>query len=123
MSELPPWDSNSQLPVPYGQGGGLPSPTYTQCPGCGVFGAEIAGGTSLGCPLCYETFSQYVSPTIWKHQGSTVHHGSAPQEFTVRTQTRAKIYEEAILQAQAEGRDDDALVLIDLLSLLQNEHG
>ena len=123
MSEQHFWGSESQLPVPYHPAGGLPSPTHVQCPGCGLFGAEIAGGTSVGCPLCYETFSQFVSPTIWQNQGSTVHHGSEPLEFTVRSQTRATIYEEAIVRAQEEGRIEDAEVLIDLLTLLQRNDG
>lgn len=111
------------LPVPYGHYGGLPTPSYAQCPGCGMFWAELAGSTTVGCPLCYETFPQLLSPTIWEQQGGTVHHGKTPPLPQRQTVSRVTMYKEAIVKAQSEGRTQDAQVFIDLLRLLQRDDG
>lgn len=116
MNHEPNWGF---LPVPYGHYGGLPTPTYAQCPGCGLFGTELAGSTSIGCPMCYEVFPQLVGLTIWEQQGCTVHQGKTPH--TEQMELRIATYKEAIAKAQSEGRGEDAQVFTDLLGLLQSD--
>jgi protein-arginine kinase activator protein McsA len=109
------------LPVPFGYGGGLPSPSYSQCPGCGLLEAEIANSTNVGCQLCYTTFPSLVSSIIWRFQGSTVHHGQVPSSADLRFEARSVTYQEALQKAENEGRTEDVSILTDLLRLLKPE--
>jgi len=110
------------LPVPFGYGGGLPSPIYACCPGCGLGETEIAHSSRVGCPVCYLTFPHLINALIWDYQGSTVHQGEVPPTSLLASEARATAYQEAIQQARLEGRSEDVDVLSDLFRLLHPEN-
>lgn len=116
MNHDPNWGF---LPVPYGHFGGPPSPSRTQCPGCGVFAAELIGSTGVGCPACYDVFPQFIGHGIWEQQGCLAHQGKGPN--TDPNESRSQAYKNAILKAREEGRGEDVQVFHDLLRLLESE--
>jgi protein-arginine kinase activator protein McsA len=91
-----------------------------QCPQCEFLEAQLAGSTHLGCAHCYTVFFDLLSPLIWNYQGTTVHHGNAPPSQWQKDQAKGQYYREAIDKARAEGREDDADILTDLLKFLED---
>jgi len=50
------------------------------CPGCGATWAEFRKTGLLGCPECYETFDEKLTPLLERaHEGSAEHTGKAPR--------------------------------------------
>ena len=94
---------------------GIPS---LVCPGCGLHAHDIFQSTYLGCPLCYETFAEQISPMIWKQQGSTVHHGKHTELAKPDRDYQRELYRRALEKATREERGHDIEVLNSILDEL-----
>jgi len=54
--------------------------TPRSCPGCGATWAEFRKSGLLGCPECYETFEEKLTPLLERaHEGSAEHTGKSPR--------------------------------------------
>ncbi|MBQ7226967.1 MAG: hypothetical protein IJX05_01045 [Clostridia bacterium] len=51
------------------------------CPTCGYTAEEYLGSGYLGCPDCYETFADLITPSLAKMQRDVKHVGKSPAEF------------------------------------------
>ena len=56
----------------------LPSESKVACPSCGLTPADFKEHGRLGCPQCYEVFSEKLSPLLLKLHGNSEHFGKAP---------------------------------------------
>ncbi|MBB6430875.1 UvrB/UvrC motif-containing protein [Algisphaera agarilytica] len=67
-----------------GEGG---SPKDTACENCGTTFADFRENSLLGCPMCYKTFEQPLSPLLERaHEGGTHHIGKVPRRAGVGEQ-------------------------------------
>jgi len=62
--------------------GATPNPpsrrTIKTCPKCSITMPEVLKTGFLGCPHCYDTFTDVLMPMIQKVQNSTFHKGKTP---------------------------------------------
>ncbi|MEM1028214.1 MAG: UvrB/UvrC motif-containing protein [Planctomycetota bacterium] len=66
-------------------GGG--SAKDTACENCGTTFADFRENSLLGCPVCYKTFEQPLSPLLERaHEGGTHHIGKVPRRAGVGEQ-------------------------------------
>ncbi len=54
--------------------------TAHTCPSCGMTLSELQRKGRVGCPDCYHTFAEVLTPYIKRVQGAESHIGSAPQQ-------------------------------------------
>lgn len=60
------------------------------CEDCGMTFAQFRQSGSLGCPRCYETFDEQLSPLIERaHNGASHHQGKAPRRAGASTDRQA----------------------------------
>ena len=52
--------------------------TERKCPTCGMTESELRRTGRVGCPDCYNTFSDILNPYVQKIHGATRHIGAAP---------------------------------------------
>lgn len=52
--------------------------TERKCPTCGMTESQLRQGGRVGCPDCYNTFSDILNPYVQKVHGATQHIGAAP---------------------------------------------
>jgi len=91
--------------------------TATTCPACGYSFHQFLNEGKLGCPKCYETFSNKLPQVLTKIQAGTKHNGKIPgttmnnhlllkkQINSTRDQLQQAIYEERFEDA-AKLRDE-----------------
>jgi len=51
-----------------------------RCPSCGMTESQLRETGRVGCPECYNTFSDILTPYVQKVHGSTRHIGTMPQQ-------------------------------------------
>jgi protein arginine kinase activator len=53
-----------------------------RCPACGLRADELETQSLLGCPLCYETFSDHLDEVLLRAHGAARHEGRLPHGRT-----------------------------------------
>lgn len=66
---------------------------HKKCNLCGITFSELLSEGKVGCPKCYETFSDELEHTITSIHGSTSHTGRAPRGMREEMDTKRKIKE------------------------------
>ncbi|WP_373166704.1 UvrB/UvrC motif-containing protein [Agathobaculum sp. Marseille-P7918] len=87
--------------------------TERKCPTCGMTESELRRTGRVGCPDCYNTFSDILNPYVEKIHGATQHIGAAPAAEqpkadpieTLRAQLKTAVENEEYEQA-ARLRDE-----------------
>ena len=87
--------------------------TERKCPTCGMTESELRQTGRVGCPDCYNTFSDILNPYVEKIHGATRHIGAAPAAEqpkadpieTLRAQLKTAVENEEYEQA-ARLRDE-----------------
>ncbi|MEM9418901.1 MAG: UvrB/UvrC motif-containing protein [Planctomycetota bacterium] len=70
-----------------GQSTGGGTSKDTACESCGTTFADFRENSLLGCPMCYKTFEQPLSPLLERaHEGGTHHIGKVPRRAGVGEQ-------------------------------------
>ena len=64
-----------------------------KCPTCGCSYAEIVKNGKVGCPDCYETFSDELKRMIQSVHGTTSHTGNVPSRHRARQERNARLKE------------------------------
>jgi protein arginine kinase activator len=67
-----------------------PDNNTRSCPTCGFNEQELHKAGRLGCPRCYETFSDLIGEAIRNTQHDTRHTGKIPHNFQRQLQTAAQ---------------------------------
>ena len=62
-----------------------------KCPLCGSTFSDLVNSGKAGCPECYRTFSEELSPTISRIHGTTSHVGGAPAAYKKDREKKEKI--------------------------------
>ncbi len=62
-----------------------------KCPLCGSTFSDLVNTGKAGCPECYRTFAEELSPTISRIHGTTSHVGGAPAAFKKDKEKKEKI--------------------------------
>ncbi len=122
-------DDNSQLAQLVSNWFGLPvwknetqekqtqtAQTATTCPACGYTFRQFLNEGKLGCPQCYETFSNKLPQVFAKIQAGTQHNGKIPGVSTNHNELLKKQIDstrEQLQQAIIEERFEDAANLRD----------
>ncbi len=78
----------------------------TVCPKCGMRYSDFTNSGKLGCPDCYNTFSNYLLPTINQIHGNTRHNGKMPSGISQKAASVNKLSElKASLNAAIEKQE------------------
>lgn len=62
-----------------------------KCPLCGSTFSDLMNSGKAGCPECYKTFSEELTPTVSRIHGTTSHVGGAPSAFRKDRELKEKI--------------------------------
>ena len=62
-----------------------------KCPLCGSTFSDLVNTGKAGCPECYVTFAEELSPTISRIHGTTSHVGGAPADYKKDREKKEKI--------------------------------
>jgi len=92
------------------------------CPECGMTWAHFRQGSLLGCPQCYSTFEQQLTPLIERAQHGAVHHvGKSPARVdgTIDLQLERRQLLRQIKEAVAAEQYERAAKLRDRLSSIE----
>lgn len=88
----------------------------TNCPNCGFTFRQFLNEGKLGCPQCYETFSNQLPQVLTKIQAGTKHNGKAPGKLSNSNEWLRKQIEsvrEKLQLAIVDERFEDAAKLRD----------
>ena len=80
----------SLLSGAFPEGKGATSPPELTCTACGLGYLEFRGRGRLGCPECYEKFSESLDPLLEKIHGKPRHVGKAPGEGSAEDRSRER---------------------------------
>ncbi len=86
------------------------------CPVCGITRAEYRKASRLGCPACYEAFSEELEAAILDLHRSLQHNGKTPERCQ-RSRQLAQL-ERALAEAVQAQRYEEAIALRDQLRRL-----
>ena len=89
-----------------------------KCSFCGTTLSQIADTGEVGCPNCYEQFSDKLKPVIRNLQSSVAHVGAKPGESDVRLQDLQQRLKEAVKCENYE----EAMVLSEKIKSLKGEN-
>ncbi|MBR6788222.1 MAG: hypothetical protein IKM44_00220 [Clostridia bacterium] len=78
-----------------------------KCSKCGYNIQDFLKSGYLGCPDCYEAFSEQITPTLAKMQRDTKHTGKTPKEFYSAEDTK---YNELLRQREEAVAKEDYLL-------------
>jgi len=78
----------------------------TVCPYCKTEKADFLDTMFLGCPHCYEVFSEDVARAIENYQGASEHVGKVPEKVLNKESIRLEIEKLEKLKAQAVIKED-----------------
>ncbi|GHC09609.1 UvrB/UvrC motif-containing protein [Cerasicoccus arenae] len=92
------------------------------CSACGFSPSDFKRLGRLGCPECYESLGDFISPMLEKMHRGTHHTGKCPDELLARIQITRRIeaIEKALREAIEEEAYEEAARLRDELKALQN---
>ena len=100
----------------------------TSCPTCGETLADFRETGLLGCPDCYDAFSDQIIPVLQRSHGNTQHTGEAPAEAEetpagtdAEAEKRKKLYDlqEQLAKAVKEENFEQAAKLRDEIKSLK----
>ncbi|MED3661675.1 UvrB/UvrC motif-containing protein [Ureibacillus sp. FSL K6-8385] len=83
-----------------------PSVQTSACPACGFTFRKFLNEGKLGCPQCYETFSEKLPQVLAKIQAGTKHTGKRPGQKTDNNRLLKKQIERAREQLQLAIQDE-----------------
>ena len=91
------------------------------CPRCHFTRADFKKTGRLGCPSCYEHFSEGLAPLLKAVQRGNRHRGKIPSREGLRVQKAAELgtLHEELAQAVAEERYEDAARVRDQIKVCQ----
>ena len=98
--------------------------TERKCPTCGMTERELRQSGRVGCPDCYSTFADLLTPYVHKIHGATRHIGAAPADAQTPAQPQADPVEtlRAQLKAAVESEDyEQAARLRDEIRRIEGE--
>ena len=97
--------------------------TEKKCPTCSCSYPEIAKTGKVGCPTCYETFSEELTRTIQSVHGTTTHTGSVPSRHRAQMakMEQLKLLKNQLQEAVAKEDYETAAALRDEIRRLENE--
>ena len=93
-----------------------PNIPNVKCPKCGWTLTQLTENAKLGCPECYETFKEFIAPTIDKFHSGSQHIGKKPQ-----VENQITSLEEKLKAAILNERYEDAVILRDQISIKKKE--
>ena len=96
----------------------------TTCPSCGFTFRKFLNEGKLGCPQCYETFSNQLPQVLAKIQSSTKHIGKVPgntKQSNERIKKQIEMIREQLNVAIVEERFEDAARLRDEVKELERK--
>ena len=108
----------------------LGMPQQTSCPTCGESLADFRETGLLGCPDCYDTFSDQIIPVLQRSHGNTQHTGETPEAAKnepaatdAEAEKRKQIYDlqEQLAKAVKEEDFEQAAKLRDEIKSLKGE--
>lgn len=108
----------------------LGMPQQTSCPTCGESLADFRETGLLGCPDCYDTFSDQIIPVLQRSHGNTQHTGETPEAAEnepaatdAEAEKRKQIYDlqEQLAKAVKEEDFEQAAKLRDEIKSLKGE--
>lgn len=108
------------------QAGGLPAGGGKQCPACRIREADFRKMSRLGCPSCYETFAEELTPLLKAMHKSSMHVGKIPacEQVSAEIATLEHDMEQAIAAQDFEGAASLRDRIRELRSELEaNAHG
>ena len=93
------------------------------CKTCGESLADFQQSGLLGCPDCYEAFSDRIIPVLQRAHGNTQHVGEAPAGVDEQAEKRKKLYDlqEQLAKAVREENFEQAAKLRDEINHLKGE--
>jgi len=93
------------------------------CPKCGWTLTQLMEKARLGCPECYETFKEFIAPTLGKYHAGSQHVGKKPKKLSeiMPLENQIASLEEKLKNAISEERYEDATVLRDQINLKKKE--
>ena len=94
-----------------------------KCSLCGATFADLVNEGKAGCPECYRTFAEELTPTVSRIHGTTSHVGGAPSTFKKSREHKEKIkaLEAELKEAVKEENYERAAELRDELRDLREE--
>ncbi|MBE6601204.1 MAG: hypothetical protein E7637_01700 [Ruminococcaceae bacterium] len=94
-----------------------------KCPVCSSKYSDIAASGKVGCPTCYEIFSDELSRTIQSVHGTTVHIGSVPSRHRAQKAKAEKLKQlRRLLQEAVQAENfEKAAALRDEIRTLESE--
>lgn len=100
--------------------------TYKQnkkCPQCGSTYNDFKETGRLGCNICYETFSDMLTPLIRRIQGNTVHVGKVPKRSgaSIRLRNELKSLKGKLQQLVEQEEFEEAAKIRDDIRRLEGE--
>jgi protein arginine kinase activator len=98
--------------------------SVTSCPACGYTFSQFLNEGKLGCPQCYETFSNKLPQVFTKIQAGTQHKGKVPGTSNnnhLRLKKQIESTREQLQQAISEERFEDAAKLRDEIKDLERK--
>ena len=105
---------------------GLPSAsaaaaTERKCPNCGMTESELRRTGRAGCPQCYNTFSDILTPYIRQVHGTDTHLGAKPKTETQKEQDPVAEMKSKLEEAIKAENYEEAARLRDEIRRLEGE--
>ncbi|VVM05055.1 Protein-arginine kinase activator protein [Methylacidimicrobium tartarophylax] len=93
------------------------------CPQCGFTQSDFKKTGRLGCPHCYEVFSEIVDSMLRDMHKGVLHKGKMPAKFLRHQfyQRRLEDLQESLRKAVTEERYEEAALLRDEISQLETQ--
>lgn len=94
-----------------------------ECTCCGLSFGDVLSKGRLGCPECYRTFREKLTPLIEKVHGASVHIGKIPCEEDGSLRVRSKLmrYRSQLREAIEVENYEEAARLRDLICGIERE--
>lgn len=101
------------------------APSGLSCPRCGFTQAEFKKQGRFGCPHCYETFKEVLSPLLADMHKGTTHIGKVPRHAVARKTYHDRItkLETTLADAIKAERYEDAARYRDEISQVKQAYG
>ena len=96
-----------------------------KCPDCGCTYPEIEKSGKVGCPSCYTTFEDELSPLIRSLHGTTAHAGAVPSRHRAKQALAQQLKQKkAALREAVQNEDyERAAALRDEIRALEADNG
>ena len=91
------------------------------CNLCGFRFSDIRSHGKVGCPECYNTFSEELDGIIKQIHGSATHTGTSPSTLPPTKESKLEILKEKLSQAISDEKYEDAAKIRDEIKALKGE--